>query len=116
MNIKRLIFGGPSEPAQAAAQYRASSQEWLPVTDIRDGVVVTKDGRYLKILEVLPVNFYLKSPIEQQNIIYFFASYLKVAPDTLQIYVCTQRADMEGYTRRMRERLAKETEESCSQW
>lgn len=76
-------------------------------------MVITKDGRYLKILEVLPVNFYLKSPIEQQNIIYFFASYLKVAPDTLQIYVCTQRADMEGYTRRMRERLEEETEESC---
>lgn len=113
MNIKRLIFGVPAEPAQAAAQYKASSQAWLPITDVRDGVVITKDGRYLKILEVLPVNFYLKSPIEQQNIIYFFASYLKVAPDTLQIYVCTQRADMEGYTRRMRERLEEETEESC---
>lgn len=29
--------------------------------------------RYIKILEVLPVNFHLKSPLEQETIIYYFA-------------------------------------------
>lgn len=53
-----------------------------------------KDGRYVKVIEVLPVNFYLKSETEQQNIIYYYASYLKIAPDNMQIRVLTQKADI----------------------
>ena len=44
-------------------------------------MVITKDNRFIKILEVLPVNFYLKSPSDQQNIITSYAAYLKIAPD-----------------------------------
>lgn len=51
---------------------------------------------------MLPVNFYLKSPGDQQNIIISFASYLKIAPNNLQIMVLTQKADMLGYAERMR--------------
>ena len=39
--------------------------------NIVGGVVVTKDGRFVKILEVLPVNIYLKSPNDRENIIFF---------------------------------------------
>ena len=39
--------------------YENSTQAWLPIEDIQGGVVLLKDGRYIKILEVLPVNFYL---------------------------------------------------------
>ena len=31
--------------------------------------MVTRDNRFIKILEVLPVNIYLKSPNDRQNII-----------------------------------------------
>ena len=60
-----------------------------------------KDGRYVKVIEVLPVNFYLKSETEQQNIIYYYASYLKIAPDNMQIRVLTQKADISTYLERL---------------
>ena len=58
--------------------YSDSTQKWLPIETVTGGLVLLKDGRYIKILEVLPVNFYLKSDVEQENIIYYFASYLMV--------------------------------------
>ena len=81
--------------------------------DVQNGVIVTKDGRYVKILEIMPVNFYLKSAIEQQNIIFYFSSYLKIAPDSLQIKIVTQKADIEGYVTRMRKFYDNEPSENC---
>lgn len=80
--------------------YDGSTQKWLPIETVTGGLVLLKDGRYIKIAEVLPVNFYLKSSIEQENIIYYFASYLKIAPDNMQIRVVTERADIDDYLER----------------
>lgn len=77
-----------------------STQKWLPIETVTGGLVLLKDGRYIKIAEVFPVNFYLKSSIEQENIIYYFASYLKIAPDNMQIRVVTERADIDDYLKR----------------
>lgn len=112
MGLKELIFGKQIKQAHAA-QYRNSTQGWLPVLDVQNGIVVTKDGRYIKILEVMPVNFYLKSAIEQQNIIFYFSSYLKIAPDSLQIKIVTQKADIDGYVSRMRSFYDNEPSENC---
>lgn len=112
MGLKELVFGKQIKQAHAA-QYRNSTQGWLPVLDVQNGVVITKDGRYVKILEVMPVNFYLKSAIEQQNIIFYFSSYLKIAPDNLQIKIVTQKADIDGYVARMKGFLDNEVSENC---
>ena len=44
-------------------------QPFLPVKDIRNGIVETTDGRYVKILEIEPINFLLRSSEEQYNIL-----------------------------------------------
>ena len=56
MNVKELIFGGSVKTAGGGGGYRDSIQAWLPIKNIRGGVVVTRDNRFIKILEVLPVN------------------------------------------------------------
>ena len=112
MNLKALLFGGQVE-AEKVSQYPHSTQKWIPVLDIRDGIVITKDGRYIKIIEIIPINFSLKSQIEQQNIIHYYSSYLKVAPDNLQIKVITQKADIAGYEARMWRLHEKEPVQSC---
>lgn len=114
MKIKDLIFGKKIAPDSGGAKHYAESvQNWLPVSDIRDGVIITKDGRFVKLLEVLPVNFYLKSAMEQQNIIYYFSSYLKIAPDHLQFLAVTQKADIDAYISRMWQIYDTEENESC---
>ena len=112
MNIKELIFGGGVKTAGGGA-WRDSIQAWLPIKNIINGVVITRDNRFVKILEVLPVNIYLKSPNDRQNIIASYAAYLKIAPDSLQLEARTLPADTAAYVERMKEFAAHEPNQSC---
>lgn len=102
MDLKQLLFGQPKASISMPAQVSGSTEDWLPVADISHGIIALKDGRFIKIIEILPVNFLLKTPAEKASIIYYYASYLKIAPDNLQICVLTKRADMSTYAERMR--------------
>jgi NADH:ubiquinone oxidoreductase subunit C len=114
MNLKEFIFGANVRGLDGSkGGYSGSVQEWLPVKNIIGGIVVTKEHRFAKIIEVMPVNFHLKTPHEQQNIIYYFASYLKVASNNLQIRVITQRLDMAEYISKMHKYRDDETNEKC---
>ena len=81
MNLKELIFGKGASSGGEGGVYRDSIQAWLPIKNIIGGVVITKDNRFVKILELLPVNVYLKSANDRQNIVSSFAAYLKIAPN-----------------------------------
>ena len=113
MNIKELIFGGSVKAAGGGGAYRDSIQAWLPIKNIIGGVAVTRDNRFIKILEVLPVNIYLKSPSDRQNIISSFAAYLKIAPDSFQLQARTLPADTGEYVERMKQYAGEEENESC---
>ena len=65
--------------------------DYLPISKIENGIIYTKDHRYVKVVEVVPINFMLRSAQEQRNIIYSFVSYLKISPIKLQIKVLTRR-------------------------
>lgn len=113
MDLKQLLLGTQNRKPSAAPKAPGSTEGWLPVRDIRNGVVLLRDGRFIKIVEVLPVNFLLKSPAEQANIIFYYAAYLKIAPDRLQICIQTQSPDISAYTQRMRECQQREENEKC---
>lgn len=113
MNLKELIFGGSVHTGSGGGAYRDSIQAWLPIKNIIGGVVITKDNRFIKILEVLPVNIYLKSASDRQNIIASYASYLKIAPDWMQLEVRTIPADTADYVERMRTYAEQEENEAC---
>jgi hypothetical protein len=68
-----------------------SVENFLPISKIQSGIVYTSDRRHLKILELEPINFSLRSAREQRGIIYSFVSYLKVSPIKLQFKVCATR-------------------------
>ena len=68
--------------------------DYLPIRKIENGVIYTKDHRYVKVVEVIPINFLLRSAREQRSIIYSFVSYLKISPVKLQFKVLTRRADI----------------------
>lgn len=113
LNIKELLMGVTKETVVSGSRFPNGTQSIVPVVDIRDGVIITEDGRYIKIVEVLPTNFHLKSAVEQQNIIYYMASYLRIAPSGLQIIVRTQRADIDAYCEQMERYYNTETNEKC---
>ena len=113
MNIKELIFGGGVKAYAGGGAYRDSIQAWLPIKNIRGGVVVTRANRFIKILEVLPVNIYLKSANDRQNIIASYAAWLKIAPDNIQLEARTLPADTADYVERMKQYAEREENESC---
>ena len=90
-----------------------SAQSFLPIRDIRNGMVETTDGRYLKILEIEPINFSLRSSEEQFNIISSFASWLKISPIRLQCKTITRRADSDKHISLVKEELAREENPQC---
>lgn len=86
---------------------------YLPIEKIENGVVFTKDGRYLKILEIEPINFLLRSAREQRNIIFSFVRYLKISPIKLQFKVLTKKADLNKHLKQVNDEMHQETDERC---
>ncbi len=88
-------------------------QDFIPVRDIRCGIMETTDGRYVKILEIEPINFMLRSDEEQFNIIASFASWLKISPVRLQFKSVTRKADSDKHVAMIQGELEKEENEQC---
>ena len=86
---------------------------YLPIHKIENGIIYTKDHRYVKIVEVIPINFLLRSAREQRSIIYSFISYLKISPVKIQFKVLTKRADINKHLETIREEMKLETDERC---
>lgn len=61
---------------EEAVQPLNALADYIPIEKIEHGVIYTRDHRYVKVVEVVPVNFLLRSAREQRSIIYSFISYL----------------------------------------
>lgn len=90
-----------------------SLQSFIPISKIENGIVYTKDNRYIKIIEVEPINFLLRSAKEQQSIIWSFISYLKISPIKLQFKVLTKSADVNKHLLKVREEISNEADDKC---
>ena len=78
-------------------------EDYLPIEKIANGVIYTTDHRYVKILEIEPINFLLRSTREQQSIIFSFISYLKISPVKLQIKMISKKADINNQNYKIQE-------------
>lgn len=90
-------------------------QDFIPVKEIRNGIIETTDGRYIKILEIEPINFLLRSSEEQFNIISSFASWLKISPMRLQFKSVTRKADSDKHISMLRRELDEESNPQCKE-
>lgn len=94
-------------------KHEHSTEELIPVKDIRNGIVELTDGRYIKILEVEPINFLLRSVREQKSIIHGFASWLKISPVKIQIKVLTKKADISKHLNAIERDMDRESDPKC---
>ena len=90
-------------------------QDFIPIKNIRAGIIETVDGRYIKILEIEPINFMLRSESEQLNIITTFANWLKISPTRLQFKSITRKADSDRHIAILRKELEKERSKKCKE-
>jgi len=71
-----------------------SFQEWLGISKITNNRVYLDDGRVLIILRVMPVNFKLKSSLEQNAILNAYKNLLKNLNSKIQIIISSKRTNI----------------------
>lgn len=102
-------------PDPKSREIKNMVQAFLPVQDIRSGMIVTKDKRYVKVVEIQPINFLLRSADEQRDIILSFSELLRISPVKIQFKSNANRADITKFLARTREEMERETNMACRQ-
>ena len=74
-----------------------ATQQFVPVKEIRNGIIILKDGGYRGVLICSSVNFGLKSADEQHAIILGFQSFLNTLDFSIQIVVNSRKMDLRPY-------------------
>lgn len=74
-----------------------STENLVPVSDIRESVVILKSGSLRMVLEVSAINFELRSSNEQIAILQGFQNFLNSVDFPLQIVVSSRELNIEGY-------------------
>lgn len=82
----------------------ATTQDFVAIRDIKDGVVILKSGQMCSVLLASSINFALKSGDEQQAILQQFQAFLNTIDFSLQIYVQSRRLNIEPYIELLKDR------------
>lgn len=90
---------------------KASTQQFLEIAEIKEGVTVLKNKSLRGILSVSSVNFALKSEEEQNATIYQFQNFLNSLDFPVEIVVQSRRLNITGYLEKLKELEANQTNE-----
>ncbi|MBU3965202.1 hypothetical protein KKG29_01660 [Patescibacteria group bacterium] len=74
-----------------------SVQRYLDIAEIRDGVVILKNGGLRAAMMVSSINFALKSQDEQEAIVYHFQNFLNSLDFSVQIAINSRKLNIEDY-------------------
>lgn len=86
-----------------------ATQEFVPIDDVRDGIVIMKDGGMRGILMASSINFALKSDDERQAILLQFQDFLNSLDFVAQIVVQSRRLDIRPYIALLESRHKEQT-------
>lgn len=82
------------EPVRKKQKYKVSStQDDIPLKNIRDGIMLTDDNRYVSFVEVLPIPFNKKSPNIRNNILSYFGQLFVNGPYKLDFKIMCDYPD-----------------------
>jgi type IV secretory pathway VirB4 component len=74
-----------------------TSQSFVPIKEIRDGVIVLNDGSLRAIVIASSLNFALKSADEQNSIIFQFQNFLNSLDFSVEIFIQSKKLDIRPY-------------------
>ncbi len=87
----------------------ASTQDFVPIKEIKDGFVVLDDGTLVAISLVSSINIFLKSPEEQASVISSFQSFLNLLEFPVQISIQSRKLDIGPYIELLESKLKEQT-------
>ena len=89
----------------------AATQTHLRIAEIKDDIVILKNGGVRGVLECGSINFNLKSEHEQEAIIASYRSFLNTIDFPLQIVIDSKKVDLDEYLNKLRKRADNQTNE-----
>jgi hypothetical protein len=93
------------------AKTQDTTQDFVPIQEIRDGVVVLKDGGMRAIILATSLNFALKSGDEQSAILLQFQNFLNSLDFSIQIFVQSKKLDIRPYIALLEDRYKEQVTE-----
>lgn len=102
MHSSQLIQGGGKQP---------STLRFVDVSEIRDGVILLRNGSIRAILGVSSINFDLKSTDEQEGIIAQFQGFLNSLDFPAQFLITSRRLNIQPYLQTLKKYESGQTNE-----
>ena len=91
------------------ALFSQTTQDFIPVKEIRDGIVVLNDGGMRMVLMATSINFALKSADEQASILMQYGNFLNSLDFSIQIFAQSTKLDIRPYLNTLEDRLKEQT-------
>lgn len=95
----------------ARGKISVSTQQYLDIAEIKDDVVVMKDGTIRAILLVSSINFALKSEEEQNAIVSSYVGFLNNISFPVQIVIQSRKLNIENYLADLKQKEKEQTNE-----
>ena len=74
---------------------KITTQEWIPIEKIyENGIIKTKNKKYLKIIKIKPINYNLKSDLEKEAILNSYKTFLKTCNFDIQILIQSSKENL----------------------
>ncbi|MDO4611403.1 MAG: hypothetical protein Q4B34_00860 [Candidatus Saccharibacteria bacterium] len=108
-NMAMQNLGSAAISAQAASpvspnkESPTSTQSTLLISELRDNVVIMKDGSFRAVVACKSINFDLMSDVEREAVEYSYQNFLNSLKFTTQILVRSQRVDIGPYIEKLSE-------------
>ncbi len=93
------------------AKDKKTTQDFVPIQEIRDGIVILKDNSMRAIVLASSLNFALKSADEQNSIIFQFQNFLNSLDFSVQIFIQSKKLDIRPYIALLEERYKEQLTE-----
>ena len=90
---------------------KKSTQEFVPIQEIRDGIAILKDGSMRAIIMTSSINFGLKSEEERESLLYQFQNFLNSLNFSVQIVVQSRKLDISPYISLLENRMKEQVNE-----
>ncbi len=88
-----------------------AAQNFVPIKEVRDGIVILKDGSLRALMMVSSINLALKAQDEQEAVIGQFQNFLNSLEFTVQFFVESRQLDIRPYIAILEERYAAEMDD-----
>ncbi|MES2994499.1 MAG: hypothetical protein V4681_00460 [Patescibacteria group bacterium] len=88
-----------------------ATQSFVPVEEVRNGIIILKEDGYRGVLMCSSMNFFLKSEDEQRGIIGGFQNFLNTLDFSVEILVHSRKMDIRPYLALLESKMDTQTSE-----